>query len=53
MAITVRPARPADAEALGRMGAALVRQHHGFDAQRFMPPEDVESGYRGSAGVLR
>jgi ribosomal protein S18 acetylase RimI-like enzyme len=46
MAITVRPARTSDAEALGRMGAALVRQHHGFDAQRFMLPEDVESGYR-------
>ena len=46
MTITVRPARPADAEALGRMGAALVRQHHGFDARRFMLPEDVESGYR-------
>ncbi len=46
MTITVRPARPADAEALGRMGAALVHQHHGFDAQRFMLPEDVESGYR-------
>ncbi|HEX8698257.1 MAG TPA: GNAT family N-acetyltransferase [Myxococcaceae bacterium] len=46
MTITVRPARPADAQALGRMGAALVRQHHGFDAQRFMLPEDVEAGYR-------
>lgn len=46
MVITVRPARPSDAEALGRMGAALVRQHHGFDAARFMLPDDVESGYR-------
>jgi ribosomal protein S18 acetylase RimI-like enzyme len=46
MAITVRPARPSDLDALGRMGAALVHQHHGFDAARFMLPEDVESGYR-------
>jgi RimJ/RimL family protein N-acetyltransferase len=46
MTITVRPARPADAEALGRMGGALVRQHHHFDSERFMLPEDVEGGYR-------
>lgn len=46
MTITVRPARPADAGALGRMGASLVRQHHGFDAQRFMLSDDVEAGYR-------
>jgi ribosomal protein S18 acetylase RimI-like enzyme len=46
MAITVRPAKPADVEALGRMGAALVRQHHGWDSARFMLPDDVEAGYR-------
>ena len=47
MPITIRPARPEDAAALGRMGAALVRLHHSYDAQRFMAPEeDVESGYR-------
>lgn len=46
MSTTVRPAKPEDADALGRMGAALVHQHHGFDSQRFMLPEDVESGYR-------
>jgi GNAT superfamily N-acetyltransferase len=46
MTITVRPARSEDAEALGRMGAALVRQHHGFDPQRFMLTDDVEAGYR-------
>lgn len=28
------------------MGAALVRQHHQFDAERFMLPDDVEAGYR-------
>jgi ribosomal protein S18 acetylase RimI-like enzyme len=46
MTITVRPAKPADAEALGRMGAVLVRQHHEFDSARFMLPDDVEAGYR-------
>jgi ribosomal protein S18 acetylase RimI-like enzyme len=46
MAITLRLAVPADAPALGRMGAQLAQQHHGFDAQRFMLPADIESGYR-------
>jgi ribosomal protein S18 acetylase RimI-like enzyme len=46
MAVTVRPATPSDAPALGRMGASLARQHHDFDAKRFMLPDDVESGYR-------
>jgi ribosomal protein S18 acetylase RimI-like enzyme len=46
MTATVRSARPEDAPALGRMGAALARQHHDFDSARFMLPEDVESGYR-------
>lgn len=46
MPIIVRPAKASDADALGRMGAALVRQHHDFDAKRFMLPEDVEAGYR-------
>jgi ribosomal protein S18 acetylase RimI-like enzyme len=46
MAVTVRPAKSADLTALARMAAALVRQHHDFDAARFMLPEDLESGYR-------
>lgn len=46
MTVTVRPARASDADALGRMGGALVRQHHGFDPERFMLPDDVEAGYR-------
>ncbi|QRN97220.1 GNAT family N-acetyltransferase [Archangium violaceum] len=47
MSVTVRSARPEDAPALGRMGAALVRLHHAYDSERFMEPErDVESGYR-------
>jgi len=38
--VIVRSAVPADADALGRLGAMLVRQHHAFDADRFMaaPP---------------
>jgi ribosomal protein S18 acetylase RimI-like enzyme len=47
MPISIRPARIEDAPALGRMGAALVRLHHSYDARRFMTPaEDLESGYR-------
>ncbi|HEU4405276.1 MAG TPA: GNAT family N-acetyltransferase [Polyangiaceae bacterium] len=45
MTILVRPATPADAPALGRMGGALARLHHDFDRERFMLPDDVESGY--------
>ncbi|MFL5321847.1 MAG: GNAT family N-acetyltransferase [Myxococcaceae bacterium] len=45
MALQIRPARSEDAKALGRMGAQLARQHHRFDAERFMLPDDVESGY--------
>ncbi|WNG32432.1 GNAT family N-acetyltransferase [Archangium violaceum] len=47
MPVAIRPARPEDAPALGRMGAALVRLHHSYDRKRFMTPEeDLESGYR-------
>jgi ribosomal protein S18 acetylase RimI-like enzyme len=42
----IRDAKAADATALGRMGAALARQHHAFDSQRFMLPDGVEAGYR-------
>jgi ribosomal protein S18 acetylase RimI-like enzyme len=45
-AITVRPATRADVAAAGRLGAQLVRQHAGFDPQRFMTPAvDVDRGY--------
>lgn len=50
MPVTLRPAKPSDAPALGRMGAALARLHHDFDPRRFMLPDDVESGYRGWLG---
>ena len=34
----VRPATSADLPALGRLGAQLVRLHHGFDPERFVAP---------------
>lgn len=43
---SVRPATRVDADALGRLGASLVALHHGFDAQRFMPPNSgTANGY--------
>lgn len=44
--IVIRPAERGDLPALGRLGAALVRMHHGFDERRFMAPTgDIEAGY--------
>lgn len=44
--VIVRPALVGDLPALGRMGAALMRLHHAFDHQRFLPPGDApEAGY--------
>ena len=43
---TVRPATADDAEALGRLGALLVRVHHEFDSKRFFPATpETEQGY--------
>ena len=33
---TVRRATPADLPKIGRLGALLVEEHHGFDPQRFL-----------------
>ena len=42
----VRPATAADLEALGRLGALLMRTHYAFDRLRFLPPgDDPEQGY--------
>src|SRR5262245_44338880 len=42
----IRRARREDLPALGRLGALLLRNHHDFDADRFMAPgEDPERGY--------
>ncbi len=46
MSFTVRRARETDLEAIGQLGARLLRQHHGFDRHRFMAPgRDPEAGY--------
>lgn len=41
----IRPARAEDATALGRMGTALARAHHGWDPDRFFVLPDPEPGY--------
>src|SRR5262245_23444105 len=44
--IDIRRAEERDLSALGRLGALMVRLHHGFDADRFMAPRaNVEEGY--------
>ena len=43
--VTVRPATAADQQALGRLGGALMRQHHAADARRFLQVEHPEAGY--------
>ena len=44
--IVVRRAIASDVPSLGRMGAALMRQHHDFDPLRFMAPgSNPEDGY--------
>jgi ribosomal protein S18 acetylase RimI-like enzyme len=37
-AVAVRPARPEDETAMGRLGAMLVEEHHAFDPKRFIAP---------------
>lgn len=44
--IRVRSATGEDLSALGALAAELVRQHHAYDADRFVLPRDVERGYR-------
>lgn len=44
--IEIRPAAEGDLPALGRLAGELVRLHHGWDAQRFFLPENVERGYQ-------
>ena len=42
----IRPATSADVPAIGRLGALLVRTHHDFDPQRFIPAtERTAEGY--------
>ena len=42
----IRRAEARDLEAVGRLGACLLRDHHAFDRLRFMAPlADAERGY--------
>src|SRR5205085_1174140 len=42
----IRPATRSDVNALGRLGAEMVRTHHDFDAKRFVAPTaQTERGY--------
>ena len=44
--ITIRRASRTDLDALGRLGALLMRTHYAFNPQRFLPPgDDPEGGY--------
>jgi ribosomal protein S18 acetylase RimI-like enzyme len=44
--VLIRRATRADLPVLGRLGAALMRQHHEYDPKRFMSPGDhPEDGY--------
>lgn len=44
--IAIRRAETRDLEALGRLGASLMRVHYAFDARRYMSPGDApEEGY--------
>jgi ribosomal protein S18 acetylase RimI-like enzyme len=43
---TIRRAEQRDLEAVGRLGARLLREHHDFDRLRFMAPRgNTEEGY--------
>jgi len=48
----IRPATRADVPTLGRLGALLVRTHHDFDPQRFIPATPrTEQGYGSFLGT--
>ena len=53
MTLAIRRAERRDLEALGRLGAMLMRTHYAFDPQRFLPPgESAESGYAWFLGTV-
>src|SRR3954463_14182580 len=45
MTVTIRAAEARDLAAVSVLAGMLVRQHHDFDAQRFMLVPNVEAGY--------
>jgi ribosomal protein S18 acetylase RimI-like enzyme len=51
MPVSFRTAERRDLDALGELGAMLIRTHYAFDHQRFLPsPEGVEKGYASFLG---
>lgn len=51
--MTIRKAEARDLEAVGRLGAMLMRAHYAFDAQRFLAPgEGAERGYASFLGSV-
>ncbi|HEV7672477.1 MAG TPA: GNAT family N-acetyltransferase [Thermoanaerobaculia bacterium] len=51
-AVLLRPAAPPDLEAIGRLGALLVRVHHDFDPERFIAATpQTEHGYASYLGT--
>ena len=50
--VSIRAARTDDGEALGRLGASLMRAHYAFDERRFLAPgAHAESGYASFLGT--
>jgi ribosomal protein S18 acetylase RimI-like enzyme len=50
--VIVRRATPHDIPVLGRLGALLVKEHHDFDAKRFIPATpQTEKGYGSFLGT--
>jgi ribosomal protein S18 acetylase RimI-like enzyme len=51
-AVSIRPAAPADLQAIGRLGALLVRVHHDLDPDRFIAATpQTERGYGSFLGT--
>lgn len=51
--IVVRKAERRDLDALGHLGALLVRTHYNFDRQRFLEPQPgIEKGYASFLGRM-
>jgi ribosomal protein S18 acetylase RimI-like enzyme len=49
--LIIRTMRSDDLDATTRLAGMLVRQHHAFDADRFMLVEPIEQGYRWFLGT--
>ncbi len=45
MSVVVRPPKPEEMPAVGRLAANLVRLHHALDPERFLLVEPLEEGY--------